>query len=155
MSSKPQRHRDPLELFLDDGFSNPETAAALRAANFIVHEFVDSFPRYGDSTKREQSVKDPLIIELCHRKSWLLVTTDKDMCRKHYAEIRRNKNVTIIATAHNGRCLPAEWVGGLIKLKAELEENFRDKRRPWFLFYSREGRITATRDKMFLNQSAR
>jgi hypothetical protein len=144
-----KKYRDPLELFLDDGFSNPETAAALRAADFVVHEFVDSFPRENDSSKREQSIKDPPIIKLCHKNSWLLVTTDKEMCKRHGIEIKNNPNVTILATAHNGSCLPEEWVGSLITLKPTLHRMFRDKPRPWFVFFSRQGQITADRNQNF------
>jgi hypothetical protein len=139
----------PLELFLDDGFSNPETAAMLRAADFIVHEFTESFPRVGDLTKREQSVEDPPIIELCHHNSWLLVTCDKEMCKKHRGAIRRCRNVTILATASNGSCYPSEWVQAIIKLGPELRERTANQRRPWFLFFSRQGTITANRDRMF------
>jgi hypothetical protein len=149
LSRNVNRHRNPLELFLDDGFSNPEVAGALRAANFVVHEFTDSFPRDGAPQKREQSVEDPPIIQLCHEKSWLMITSDKDMCKKHRACIRRHKNVTILATASNGACLPDEWVQGIITLEPELRDMFATKRRPWFAFFSREGKITATRDKMF------
>lgn len=149
MSRNSKRLLEPLELFLDDGFSNPEVAAALRAAKFVVHEFTDSFPRENNPAKREQSVEDPPIIELCHRQSWLMVTTDKDMCKKHRACIRRYKNVTIIATASNGACMPDEWVNGIVKLADELRAMFATKRRPWFVFFSREGKITANRDKMF------
>lgn len=141
-----KKFRDPLELFLDDGFSNSETAAALRAAGFVVHEFIDSFPREDDSTKRLQGIKDPSIINLCHKKSWLLVTTDKEMCKIHRAEINRNLNVTIIATAHNGSCMPEEWVDGLIALKSDLYKMFKKNPRPWFVFFNRQGKITASRD---------
>jgi hypothetical protein len=144
-----KRRPEPLELFLDDGFSNPEVAASLRAAGFVVHEFTRSFPRKGDLTKREQGVEDPPVIKLCHEKSWLMVTTDKEMCKKHRACIRRHRNVTILATAHNGLCLPDEWVKGIIVLREELTEMFATQRRPWFVFFSREGKITATRDRMF------
>lgn len=138
-----------LELFLDDGFSNAETAGALRAASFVVHEFVDSFPRIGDPSKREEGIGDPPIIELCHSNNWLLVTLDKNMCKKHRADIRKHRRVAILATAHNKADTPTEWVDGIIKLKAELEDRFSSSRRPWFLIFSREGKITAERDKMF------
>jgi len=134
---------------LDDGFSNPEVAANLRAANFVVHEFTDSFPRDNQPDKREQSIEDPPIIQLCHEKSWLMVTTDKDMCKKHRSCIRRHRNVMILATASNGACLPDEWVKAIIMLEFELREMYEWKRRPWFIFFNREGKITATRDKMF------
>ncbi len=107
-----------LKLFLDDGFSNRETAAALRAAGFIVHEFTDSFPREDNPAKREQSIRDPPIIELCHKNAWLIVTTDKEMSKKHRAVIRRCRNVTVLATASNGACLPNEWVAAIVKLEA-------------------------------------
>lgn len=141
-----KKYRDPLELFLDDGFSNREVAAKLRAAGYVVHEFADSFPREDSPSKREQSVKDPPIIELCHKNSWLLVTTDKEMCKLHFSVIKRNPKVTILATAHNGLCLPHEWVGGLIALQADLQRMFKKCPRPWFATFNRQGRITSTRD---------
>jgi len=150
LSQSSRKYRNPLELFLDDGFSNAETAAALRAADFVVHEFVDCFPRgWDDHERREEGIADPPIIKLCHDNSWLLVTTDKEMCKKHKMAIRRCKNVTVLATASNGKCMPGEWVGGLIVLKAEIEAIWPDKRRPWFLFFSRQGTITANRDNEF------
>jgi hypothetical protein len=71
LAQKYQRFRDPLELFLDDGFSNVETVAALRAADFVVHAFEDHFHRDGRPGKRQQSVKDTRIIPLCHENKWL------------------------------------------------------------------------------------
>ena len=141
-----------LELFLDDGFSNSETAAMLRAAGFVVHEFVDSFPRADDNLRREESIEDPPIIQLCHDNSWLLVTCDKEMCKKHCATIRRCRKVAILATASNsknGRCSPDEWARSVIQLKDELQIQWETRRRPWFLFFSRQGKITANRDRMF------
>jgi hypothetical protein len=144
-----KKYRNPLALFLDDGFSNSEVAAELRRADYIVHEFVDSFPREDDAAKREQGIEDPPIIELCHQNSWLLVTTDKDMCKRHCIAIKNHRNVAILATAHNGSCLPDEWVGGLVILKPKLHRMFRDKPRPWFVFFNRQGQITADRDQTF------
>ena len=149
MSQNSKRPRKPLELFLDDGFSNFETAGLLRAADFVVHEFLEAYPRKNDPAKRQEGIVDDPIIRHCHENSWLLVTTDKEMCKKHCATIRKCRNSTILATAHNGSCLPSEWVDGLIKLKQELEHHVANTRRPWFMFFSREGKITATRDRIF------
>ena len=149
MSPNFRKHRDRLELFLDDGFSNSETASALRTQGFVVHEFVECFPREGDHSKREQSIKDPPIIELCSKNSWVLVTTDKEMCKTHCADIRRNRNATILATAHNGRCQPDEWIQWLVLLRPKLTQMLRDHERPWFAFFCREGKITAKRDLVF------
>ena len=141
-----KKYRDPLELFLDDGFSNSETAAALRAAGFVVHEFADSFPREDDPKKRQESVKDPSIIRLCHTNRWLLVTSDKEMCKLHHAEIKRNTQVAILATSSNDNCLPHEWVESLVLLKAELSRMFKKTSRPWFATFNRRGQITAVRN---------
>ena len=148
MSRTNKRHLDPLELFLDDGFSNPEVAAKLRAAGFVVHEITDSFPREKEPDKREQGVLDPPIIELCHRMRWVMVTTDKDMCKKHLACIRRHKQLMVLATAHNGACFPDEWVDAIVTLEADLHENVEWMRRPWFLFFNRQGSVTSSRDKV-------
>lgn len=140
-----KRYRNDLELFLDDGFSNLETAAMLRSGGFTVHEFVEVFPDGDFPERREQFVVDPSIIEICSKNRWLMVTTDKDMCQRHRAIIRRNRHTMILATAHNGKCMPAEWVTGLITLKDELKEMLQYRERPWFAFFCRDGRLTGFR----------
>ncbi len=72
-----------------------------------------------------------------------MVTTDKEMCRLHCNIIKQHPNITILATAHNGLCLPHEWVAGIIKLKTELERMRKKTPRPWFATFSRDGKITS------------
>jgi hypothetical protein len=146
VSRNSKRHPEPLELFLDDGFSNPEVAAILRAAGFVVHEFTECFPREDDPAKREQGIVDPPVIKLCHERRWVMITTDKDMCRKHLRCLRRHKQAMVVATAHNGHCLPDEWARGLILFEPILREIHEWKRRPWFVFFNRQGEQTSDRD---------
>lgn len=140
-----KRYRDGLELFLDDGFSNVETAEMLRSAGFTVHEFHEVFPDRDFPARREQFIVDPPIIEICSKNRWVMVTTDKDMCERHRAIIRRNRHTMILATAHNGKCLPNEWVNGIIALKDELVLKCERCQRPWFAFFCRDGRISSFR----------
>jgi hypothetical protein len=67
------------------------------------------------------------------------------MCKLHCAEIKRNPNVTILATASNGQCLPHEWVRALIVLQGELKKMHKKDLRPWFATFNRQGRITSRR----------
>lgn len=140
-----KRYRNDLELFLDDGFSNVEIAEMLRRGGFTVHEFVEVFPDDDFPERREQHVVDPPIIEVCSKNRWLMITTDKDMCQRHRAVIRRNRHTMILATAHNGKCMPEEWVPPLIAMKDELTEMMEHRQRPWFAFFCREGRLTVFR----------
>ncbi|MGB7135854.1 MAG: hypothetical protein WBD46_11240 [Acidobacteriaceae bacterium] len=143
MAQKYQRYRDPLELFLDDGFSNVETVGSLRAADFVVHAFEDHFHREDRPEKRQQSVKDTRIIPLCHSKKWLLVTLDTHMRNKHATEIAENPNVTILAFAHNGMIAADEWVQALIAAKPKIERFWAKLPRPWCVQINRTGEVTA------------
>jgi hypothetical protein len=95
--------------------------------------------------KKKEGVKDPSIIEFCHKKRWLLVTTDHEMRQTHVEEIKGNACFTALATAHNSSSPEEhiEWVKAVIKLKPEIHRRFKKMQRPWFATFSREGNITS------------
>jgi len=120
-----------------------ETAAALRAANFVVHPFEDHFRRDDRPEKRQQGVKDTRIIPLCHKNKWLLVTLDTRMRNKHAQEIADNPDVAILAFAHNGMIAVDEWVQALIIAKPNVERFWVKLPRPWCVQLNRQGEVTA------------
>ncbi len=136
------KHRDPLELFLDDGFSNNETADILRAGGFVVHCFTESFPRGQEIDKREQSIKDSPIIKLCHANRWLLTTFDKNMRKTHVEAIKRYPHVTILAMAHNRGDDPNEWASAVVLAKNHIARKFTRQMRPWYAQLNRQGQLT-------------
>lgn len=106
--------------------------------HFTIELFDDWFR--GENRKRLQGVKDPPIIEFCHDKNWLLLTTDHNMRKTHEDEIRRHPRVTVLATAHN--CFtPQEYkdyLSAVIKLKPKILRHFKKFNRPWFAKFTRE-----------------
>jgi len=65
----------------------------------------------------------------------------------HVEEIKRNPNVTILATAHNS-ATPEEyraWLAAVIKLRSKVFRMYKKEPRPWFATFSREGKITSFR----------
>jgi predicted nuclease of predicted toxin-antitoxin system len=116
------------------------------AAGFRVEKFTAHFPRSSTMPgKREESVKDPKIIQLCHRKNWLIVTTDSNMRITHVEEIKKHPNVTILSTAHNTHCDMDVWVKALIIAKLDVERKVRKQGRPWYAQFNRQGQITTCR----------
>ena len=138
------KYRDPLELFLDDGFSNVETASQLRAAKFVVHRFEECFGTEANPEKREQGIKDVPVIQTCHRNRWLLITTDKDMRKTHIVQILQHPQVTILAIAHNGKIQLAEWVEAIILAKPRIERLFVHQPRPWCVQIDKHGEFSAS-----------
>jgi hypothetical protein len=66
------------------------------------------------------------------------------MSKTHIEEIKRNPNVTILATSHNSNTPQEyeEWLQALIKLKPKILRMYKKEERPWFATFSREGHIT-------------
>jgi len=134
---------EPLVLFLDDCFCDPETTASLRGAGFAVEEITTHFPVNMDLIgKRAQGVKDPEVIKLCHKKGWLVVTKDKNMRITHVEVVKKHPNVTILATSQNPLCEIEVWVQALIKAAPQVRVKFKKQGRPWYAQFNRQGEIT-------------
>jgi len=131
-------------VFLDDCFAS-DSAVATLAPYFELRDFRIIFP---DARKGKQNgVLDSPVIRKCHQEKWLLLTTDHEMGMTHVEEIKRNPNVTILATAHNSAA-PEEyrvWLTAVIKLKWKILRMYKKEQRPWFATFSREGKITSFR----------
>lgn len=129
-------------MFLDDCFAS-DSAVATLAPYFELRDFRVIFP---DERKGKQNgVPDTPVIKRCHDEKWLLLTTDREMKKTHVEEIKRNPNVTILATAHNSSS-PEEhraWLAAVIKLKPKILRMYKNEQRPWFAIFSREGHITS------------
>ena len=67
----------------------------------------------------------------------ILVTTDSEIRYTHVEEIKRNANAAILATSHNSVEDIDEWVDALIKAKARIEREFKNRKRPWYAQYNR------------------
>jgi hypothetical protein len=129
-------------VFLDDCFAS-DSAVATLAPYFDIRDFRVIFP---DQRKGKQnSIEDIPIIRKCHEEKWLLLTSDREMVKTHVEEIKKNPNVTILATAHNS-ATPEEhraWLEALIRLKPRILRLYKKQPRPWFATFSREGNITS------------
>lgn len=133
----PKRH-EPCVLFLEDAFGSGKHPKTLRDAGFTVECFGDHFP---DATRgKEQNVKDPRIINLCHEKNFVLITTDKNLPITHAATIKKTE-IAIIATANNNAD-PAVWVQAIISAKARIERHCKKVPRPSFATISKTGNLT-------------
>lgn len=129
-------------MFLDDCFAS-DSAVATLAPYFELRDFRVIFP---DGRKGKQNnVPDNPVIRKCHEEKWLLLTTDHEMGKTHVEEIKKNPNVTILATAHNSASAEGyrQWLAAVIKLKAKILRMYKKEQRPWFATFSREGRITS------------
>lgn len=131
------KRREPLVLFLDDGFDSPESAKKLVGEGFSVEPFRKHFHRDG---RKLEGVPDPSVISLCSNHKWLLVTLDYNMEYTHIEEIKVSE-VAILATTNNNHSVDA-WVSALVKAKAKIARMFRDQERPYFSRISRDGNIT-------------
>jgi hypothetical protein len=129
-------------VFLDDCFAS-DSAVATLAPYFELRDFRVIFP---DAKKGKQNgVLDTPVIKKCHEEKWLLLTADHEMRKTHIEEIKKNPNVTILATAHNS-ATPEEyraWLAAVIKLKPAILRMYKKEPRPWFATFSREGNITS------------
>jgi hypothetical protein len=74
----------------------------------------------------------------------LLLTTDREMVKTHVEEIKRNPNVTILATTRNATCVEdyRAYLAAVIKLRPAILRMYKKQPRPWFATFSREGNIT-------------
>jgi len=134
-----RKHHEPCVLFLEDAFAESH-AERLRQAGFVqVERFANHF-RDKQRNSTEQSVKDPRIIRLCAKESWLLITTDSNMHLTH-AEVIKETEVTILATAHNNAEDMNEWIDALIAAKAKIERHFKKTQRPWCGTFTRQGDV--------------
>lgn len=130
-------------MFLDDCFAS-DSAVATLAPYFDIRDFRVIFHAV-DRTGKQNSVEDNPVIKKCHEEKWLLVTSDHEMVKTHVEEIKRNPNITILATAHN-TVTPEEnraWLAALIKLKPTILRLYKKHPRPWFATFSRQGNITS------------
>jgi predicted nuclease of predicted toxin-antitoxin system len=135
-----RKRREPCVLFLDDAFDTAD-AEQLKAGGFCrIETFPDHFKR--EDGGKEQGVKDPRILRLCNTRKWLLVTTDSDLRHTHVEVIKSLPDLAILATAHNNVSDLDEWVGGLVKARARIEREFKNRQRPWFAQFNRQGTIT-------------
>ncbi len=129
-------------VFLDDCFAS-DSAVATLSPYFDLRDFRVIFP---DEKKGKQNgVLDTPVIKKCHTEKWLLLTTDHEMGKTHVEEIKKNPNITILATAHNSAA-PEEyrkWLAAVIKLKPTILRMYKKEKRPWFATFSREGKITS------------
>lgn len=143
MTKKPyHKWRDDCIVFLDDCFAS-DSAVATLAPYFELRDFRVIFP---DTRKGKQNgVEDTPVIRKCHDEKWLLLTTDHEMEKTHIEEIKKNPNVTILATAHNSASAEEYrvWLAAVIKLQHTIRRMYKKKPRPWFATFSREGNITS------------
>jgi hypothetical protein len=139
-----QKWRDACIVFLDDCFAS-DIAVATLAPYFQVRDFRVIFP---DEKKGKQNgLEDNPIIRKCHEEKWLLLTTDHEMVKTHIEEIKRNPNVTILATSHNSTT-PEEyrvWLAAVIRLKPKILRLYKKQPRPWFATFSRDANITSVK----------
>jgi len=127
-------------LFLDDAFCSEHVAKPLIAAGFAVETFDDHF---SDSTgARQQEIEDKPVIQLCHKKRWLIVTRDLNMRVDHVETIKNHPHTMILATASNSQGDLKSWVNGLILAKPMIEKKYRRQDRPWYAQFDRQGNIT-------------
>jgi hypothetical protein len=141
LSDPYKRWRNEPTYLLDEGFDGKDAYEALAASGFALERHRVHFP--AKDRHREEGVKDPRIIKLCNKWGWLLITTDHNIYNVHRKEIAESPNVGILATAHNSPEDIMEWVEGLILLKPRIDRNsFRKTKRPWFLQFNRQGKIT-------------
>jgi hypothetical protein len=131
------KRREPLILFLDDGFDSPESHTKLTAAGFTVERFRTHFHRDG---RKMEGVADPSIIAFCSERKWLLVTLDYNVEYTHTEEIKSSE-VAILATANNNHGVGI-WVDSIISARADIERLFRKQGRPYVSRISRDGNIT-------------
>lgn len=126
-------------LFLEDSFGTTVHPQRLQAAGFLVECFAKVFSL--DGRRPEASVKDPRIIQHCHQKRRVLVTTDKNMRLTHVEEIKKT-TIAIIATESNQlKNGPAVWVQALIKAKPKLDRLLKKQPRPWCCHLSQSGNV--------------
>ncbi len=134
-----KKWREPCVLFLEDAFSASDAARLIEAGYCQVERFAQHFP--DEARGVQQSVKDPAIIRLCHKNTWMLVTLDSNMQFTHVEEIKRNPRSCILATAHNKVDDMEEWVQALIDGRAEFERYWKKHERPCFATFNRQGHI--------------
>jgi predicted nuclease of predicted toxin-antitoxin system len=129
-------------LFLEDGFGANKWPERLRNAGFEVVCFRDDFK--DDEDKPEKNVKDPRIINHCHRNKYVLITTDKNLCYTHIETVKKTE-ILVIATESNSTQIGV-WVEALIKGKARIERLAHRSERPCSARISRDGKITVDTD---------
>ena len=129
-------------MFLDDCFAS-DSAVATLSPYFDLRDFRIIF--CDEENRKRESIEDDPVIKKCHEEKWLLLTTDREMVKTKVEEIKKNPNVTILATAHNsaGKEEYRAWLAAVIKLKPTILRMYKKKPRPWFATFSREGNITS------------
>jgi hypothetical protein len=128
-------------VFLDDCFAS-DSAVATLSPYFELRDFRIIFPN--EKKGKQNGIGDTSVIRKCHQEKWLLLTTDREMRRTHIEEIKKNPDVTILATAHNS-ATPEEYracLEAVIRLKPTILRLYKKQPRPWFATFSREGNIT-------------
>jgi hypothetical protein len=121
----------------------------LRAAGFTVTCYADHFK--DKEGKPENSVKDPEIIKYCHKRKYVLVTTDKQLCYTHIETLKKTE-IVVIATESNTAGMEI-WVDALISAKAKIERLVKKSERPCSARISRSGNISV--DYELLGRSTR
>lgn len=121
----------------------------LRAAGFVVECYAEHFKDH--EGKPEKKVKDPAIIKHCQKSSFVLVTTDKQLCYTHAATVKKTE-IIVVATESN-RAGIGIWVDALIKAKPKIERLVKKAARPCCFRLSRTGTLTA--DENLMNRETR
>ena len=111
----------------------------LSDAGFQVERFTAHFPDGREVGTRQQSVKDPKVIQLCNAKGYLLVTTDREMRTTFIDELKATE-IAILATANNNEGDDI-WAARIAKEKVRILRGFKNLERPYFNVIQKSGAI--------------
>jgi hypothetical protein len=129
--------------FLDDALDCPDAKEGLIRAGVLVERFSEHF--LDESGRKMQNVKDPEVIRFCNRRGYVLLTTDSNIASRHRTEIKKSKNLGILATAHNTVEDITIWVRAFTVLVPMFKKNsFLKRQRPWFGKFDTTGKICSS-----------
>jgi hypothetical protein len=137
-----KKRRDKCIVLLDDCFDCRSAAVILVNHGFSIKRFSEEFPKSGDPSKREQSIKDSSVIKLCHAKGYLLFTSDKSMREAHAEELRKT-DIGIVATSSfkekEGTDLIKFWTDKFFEARSKIFRDFKGRERPYFSVLHQNG----------------
>ncbi len=135
-----KKRREACILLLDDCFDSASSHAKIVALGFESERFTKHFPHRENPERRQEHIKDPAVISLCHEHGFLLFTTDREMKKTHLERLKR-ADIGVIATANNSEGTDV-WIKALGSAKTQILRDFKKRKRPYFSVLQKSGKLT-------------
>lgn len=129
--------RREYKIFLEACFGTSVGPRKLEAAGFECECFSTAFAA---EHKRQESVRDPRIINHCNNCGYILFTNDKAM-RYTHVETIKNTDIGIIAAESFDKFSPIDWIDSFVEAKTVIKRHIKKHPRPWFAHLTIDGKI--------------